>query len=102
MYYAEDLHFDAALATHYCGVAAAWQHPPEHLLGLLSSVRSRSMLMRVWIALRLLFAGVLGKRKTFSDYIVTSVEQLVGDENSRDFCLEAPLPDVGIDTCLFV
>lgn len=48
------------------------------------------------------FAGVLGDRKTSGDFILTSVEQLVGDENSRDFRLEAPLPDVGIDTCLFV
>ena len=40
-YYAEDLQFDRAFATRYCGVAADWQLPPGRMLSLFSSVRGR-------------------------------------------------------------
>ena len=60
-YYAEDLQFDGALATHYCGVAADWQSPPGELLKLISSVRGRGS-ATVCIVLSI-FTGLLGGRR---------------------------------------
>lgn len=61
-YYAEDLQFDRALATHYCGVAADWQSPPGELLRLISSVRGggNAAVCIVWRILLDFLAGEEG------------------------------------------
>lgn len=92
-YYAEDLQFDTALATHYCGVASDWHLPPGQLLRLISAVRGRgSAAVCIALHLSLDWTGEEG-------LTISLVRHPLQVKSSLTFADKMPLPDVEIEIC---